>query len=102
MSLENHELDYLLNMQADLDFAIAEKDWKECRIIIEDVKEGYPHEARMMQDSLRRAVEGEGNTFLSKTAHLSDKEVVEGMGTAPHKVVEGQMDAIWKGVKKSI
>jgi hypothetical protein len=102
MSRTMQELETLAMFEADLDMAIAEKDWKECRIIIEDVKEGYPHEARMMQDSLRRAVEGEENPFLAKTAHLSDKEVVEGMGSAPHKVVGGQMDAIWKGVKKSI
>jgi hypothetical protein len=79
MSLENHELDYILNMQADLDFAIAEKDWKECRTIIADVKEqGYEHEARMMQDSLKRATENDPNQFVAKTAHMTDKEVVEG------------------------
>lgn len=78
MSLENTQLDYLLDFQADLDLALSEKDWKKAREIIQSVKEeGYEHEARMMQESLKRATTDE-SPFVKKTSHLTNEEFMQG------------------------
>lgn len=56
MSRTNEELDTINDFQADLDFFISEKNWKEAAVVVDAAGElGFEHEALIMHQTLNRA-----------------------------------------------
>lgn len=84
MSLSNQELETVLAFQADMDLAIAQKDWKKCTdIIFACADAGYEHESKLLNASYVRAKTEDAESIFPKDDEKFLREYAEQTGWDP-------------------